>query len=84
MGVNEEDLNNLDIITPNDAYNDVFSNNGFNGYQILSIAFMRKIILDSVNIDGSVINIYSKTSYIYKISDDIFLIVEEVNSHNPS
>lgn len=84
LGVNEEDLNNLNIITPSNAYNDAVSNNGANGYQIPSIAFMRKIILDSVNIVDSVINIYSKTSYIYKISDDIFLIVETVNNTDMS
>lgn len=83
LGVNEEDLNNLDIITPSNAFNDVVLNNGANGYQISSDAFIRKIILFCVNIEGSIVKTYNNTSYIYKISDDIFLIMEKVNGHDP-
>jgi len=76
LGVNEENLNNLDYIGVLDALYDV-AREHHNGYQIATNAFNEKIILCELDTTRKTISIYGGfRSYVYKISDDIFLIAE--------
>lgn len=78
LGVNEEDLNNLDSVELNEAFDDFYTNNGDNGYLIQGIAFKQKIILKEINTNSPTIPIYSEltNACLYKISDDVFLILQ--------
>lgn len=82
LGVNEEDLNNLNYVELSDAYDDVDNNNGVNGYSIPIAAFNGKIILNGIETGPHVITIFGgKSCYIYKIADDIFAIIEPVSGN---
>ena len=80
LGVNEEDLNNLNIFGLEDAYNDVDNNSHSNGLLISGNNFDNKTILASIitTVNGNKIpNIYGiRECYIYKISDNIFVMIE--------
>lgn len=76
LGVNEEDLNNLNIIGINDAFND-FNNDIVNGYMMETFA-NEKIILFDLDMGNSCIHIYNNIDnpYLYKLSNDVFLILQ--------
>lgn len=78
LGVNEEDLNNLNIIGINDAFNDFHDNDKANAYIIPSSVFSRKIILSDISMIESTVKIYNSfnNGYLYKISNDLFLILQ--------
>ncbi len=75
LGVSEEALDNLDYIGIPGAYDDVDDNNGANGYPIERSAFNGKIIL-SVLLSRNVRTYGEKNCYVYKIADDVFIILE--------
>lgn len=84
LGVNEEDLNNLNIIGINDAYDDFYGNRD-NAYIIQPSAFNGKIILSDINNINSTIKIYNSLNngYLYKISNDVFLILQDIDNNQP-
>lgn len=74
MGVNEEDLNNLNIVGIDDVYDDVHEEHP-TGLLMPENSFDNKIVLMGMN--NKKINLYSNIeSYVYKISDNIFIIIE--------
>lgn len=74
LGINEEDLNNLNIVGINDAYNDVYEEHP-TGLLIPKNSFDNKIVF--IDMDRNHIGLYgSFESYVYKISDNIFIILE--------
>lgn len=76
LGVNEEDLNSLNIFGIDNAFIDADNNNHANGYTIQESVFDGKIILFAIRNDKSFsVNICNTESYVYKISDDVFLII---------
>lgn len=85
LGVNEEDLNNLNIIGINDAVNDFYDSDKANAYIIQSSVFSRKIILSDISMIDSTIKIYNSLNngYLYKISNDLFLILQNRGNIGP-
>ena len=78
LGVSEEDLNNLNITGIDDAYNDIHEEQP-TGLLMPENSFDNKIVL--IDMNNRQINLYSFIeSYVYKISDDIFIIIEKTIS----
>lgn len=75
LGVNEEDLNNLNIVGINDAFNDVYREQQPTGLLMPENSFDNKIVLMSMN-NQNIILYSNIESYVYKISDNIFIIIE--------
>ena len=84
LGVNEEDLNNLNIIGIDDAFNDFYGNRD-NAYIIQSSAFNGKTILSDISMIESTVKIYNSLNngYLYKISNDLFLILQKSANIEP-
>lgn len=79
LGVNEEALDSLDYIGILNAFVDA-ADNGANGYQIEDSAFDGKIILSAIA--QQEVRTYSTFgNYVYKIADDVFLIVPPQNDN---
>lgn len=82
LGIDEELLNNLDYIGIDEAFNDFYDNSGGNGGLILKSNFHGKTILYEISNPSRAILMYGKyDAYVYKISDDVFLIITSEISH---
>ena len=85
LGVNEEALNSLAQVTVDEAYDDIYSQPPTKGLNINKDVFKNTIILIGINKGNDIflpssVNTYSFNIdggyYVYKISNDIFLILE--------
>lgn len=76
LGVNKEDLNNLNILGIEDIFDDADNNSYINGLLIPKENFDNKVILWGIN-PGEKASLYGMSDcYVYKISDNIFIILE--------